>query len=510
MKKEKIYLPEPETISLLNKLDGYLSGKNIEAYIVGGFVRDLLLNRPTADIDIAVAADARKIAFAAAESLGGKYVLLDDANAVARVVLTAPDDASSGGVKVVDFSSYTGDIRHDLSRRDFTINAMAVSLRDYSVNSSAAEIVDILNGKGDIGLRVIRAVDDKVFSLDAVRLLRAVRLAAELGFTIEEKTENLIREYARLIPEVPGERIREELMRFLAIPGAGRTLVYLDKLGLLTGIFPELEKGRGVAQPKEHYWDVLYHSLAAVKALEFILGEGSWEYVTEDVLADVPLSPVILEHLDQEVSSGSTRKSLLKLSALLHDIGKPGKKTLDDNGRMRFLGHDKEGAELVAGMLENLRFSGKEIKIIETAINYHMRPTQMSGEGMPADRAIYRYFRDTGETGIDILFLNLADHLAARGPELDMKGWKEHSSLVEYVINKHHQKENIVNPPKIVDGYDIIKLFRVNPGPQVGRILEAVREAQASGEINDREEALSFIRNLIQTDSFPEERSDIN
>jgi poly(A) polymerase len=509
MKKERTNLPEPETVSLLHKLDDYLSGKNIEAYIVGGFVRDMLLNRSTADLDIAVAVDARVVASSVADYLGGKYVLLDDKNAVARVILTTPD-TSSGGVRVIDFSSYSGDIRQDLSRRDFTINAMAMSLHDYSADFSAAEIIDTLNGQGDIRLRVIRAVDDNVFYLDPVRLLRAVRLAAELDFTIEEKTEGLIRKNARLISEVPGERVREELLRLLTLRGAGNTLVYLEKLGLLTGIFPELEKGRGVSQPKEHYWDVLEHSLATVKALEFILGEGSWEHVKEDVLVDVPLSYSILEHLNQEVSGGSTRKSLLKLAALLHDTGKPGTKTLDDNGRMRFLGHDKEGAELVTGMLENLRFSSKEIKVIETAVNNHMRPTQMSQEGMPTDRAIYRYFRDTGESGLDILFLNLADHLAARGPELDMKGWQEHSGLVEYVINKHYQKENIINPPKIVDGYDIMRFFRVVPGPRIGKILEAVREAQASGEIRDREEALSYIKKIIQTENFPEEGKDIN
>ena len=133
-----------------------------------------------------------------------------------------------------------------------------------------------------------------------------------------------------------------------------------------------------------------------------------------------------------------------------------------------------------------------------------MRPTQMSQPGeLPTDRAIYRYFRDTGDTGLDILLLSLADHLAARGPELSLDGWREHANLVEYVIGKNSEKETVIDPPKIVDGYDIMKYFEVNPGPQIGEVLEAVREAQASGDITSRAEALSYIEKLLKSDGFP-------
>jgi poly(A) polymerase len=123
-----------------------------------------------------------------------------------------------------------------------------------------------------------------------------------------------------------------------------------------------------------------------------------------------------------------------------------------------------------------------------------MRPTQLSQEGMPSDRAVYRYFRDTGQAGLDILYLNLADHLATRGPDLDITSWQEHIKLVEYLLEKYFERENVINPPKIIDGYDIMKSFGLSPGPQIGELLDAVKEAQASGELADKEQALAYLK----------------
>jgi poly(A) polymerase len=215
----------------------------------------------------------------------------------------------------------------------------------------------------------------------------------------------------------------------------------------------------------------------------------------------MPWTEELAEHFDSEVSGGSNRRILLKLAALLHDIRKPQTKAVGEDGRTHFLGHDKLGATAAAKALERLRFSGKEAKLVGTVINYHMRPTQMSQQGMPTPRAIYRYFRDCGEAGIDILFLSLADHLATRGPTLDSKGWREHADMVEYVLEKHFEQQRKVEPVKLVDGNDLMKSFGLEPGPRLGEILEAVREAQASGEISDREAALDFVRRKLATET---------
>ena len=125
----------------------------------------------------------------------------------------------------------------------------------------------------------------------------------------------------------------------------------------------------------------------------------------------------------------------------------------------------------------------------------------MSNDGFPTRRAIYRYFRDTGETGIDILFLSLADHLATRGPSLDLAEWRKHAQLVEYVLSQRFQGEGEVAPPKLVNGHALINVFGLNPGPKIGELLELVREAQASGELTTREEALAFVRKQLLTEA---------
>jgi len=488
---------ETGTSSLLATVNNLLAEQGIKSYLVGGFIRDALLKRETADIDIALAADALKIAPGIADALGGRFVRLDEANKMGRVVVEKK--APSGGRWQLDFSAFEGSIEQDLGRRDFTIDAMAVDLGELTKDD--IQLIDPFNGRADLKDKIIRAVSGTVFSSDAARLLRAVRLAAELGFTIDSQTEALVKRHALLIAGVAGERVREELLRLLAVPDSGWLLPYLDELGLLTAIFPGMAGTKGVGQPKEHFWNVFDHSLKTVAAVDFILHQGSWEYYSEQALAAVPWSEVLARHFARPVSSGSTRRSLLKLAALLHDVAKPQTKALTEDGRTRFLGHDKEGAAIAADILERLRFSGKEVKLVEIVIKYHMRPGQMSQEGLPTRRAIYRYFRDCGEAGIDTLFLSLADHLATRGPNLNLAGWQEHACLVEYVLNQHAEQEKLVAPAKLVSGHDLINVFNMKPGPRMGQLLEAVREAQASGEVSIREEALAYVRKRLETEA---------
>jgi len=487
---------EPGVSLLLTRVNHFLTEQGIKSYLIGGLVRDMLLGRETADIDIALVADALEVAPKVATVLGGKYVLLDEANRIGRVVLAHEDDK-----RELDFSTVEGSVEQDLARRDFTIDAMAIDLEEVIHQPERPDIIDPFQGFDDLHRGLVRAVTEAAFPSDPVRLLRAVRLAAELGFSIDRETGSLIRRYSHLITSVAGERVREELLRLLAMPQGGQLLTYLDELGLLTGIIPELAQIRNVEQPREHFWDVFVHSIQTVGAVEFLLRQGAWEYAGEEVLAAVPWSPELKQHFGREVSRGSTRSSLLKLAALLHDIAKPQTKTIDESGRMRFLEHAKEGAAIAAGILERLRFSTREIKQVEIMVRHHLRPTQMSHDELPSRRAIYRYFRDTGETGIDILFLSLADHLATRGQRLDPAEWQEHAQLAAYVLAQRFEEESLTVPPKLIDGHDLINLFGLSPGPKIGEILEAVHEAQAAGEVATREESLAYIKNLLASSS---------
>jgi poly(A) polymerase len=481
---------EAKLSSALLRVRDYLIKRGVESYLVGGYVRDMLLDESIADVDIAVAADAPQIADAIAHLIGGRYVLMDEINRVARIVLPIDE-----GRHFLDFSTLRGSIEEDLSRRDFTINAMAIELEHLREDLSQVHIIDPLDGRGDLEGKLIRVVSSTGFDDDPVRLLRAVRLAAELGFDIDEKTKALIKTQSEFVNRVAGERAREELCRIFAAPNVGMSLHSLDKLGLLGVLIPELNPARGVEQPIVHFWDVFDHSIETAAAVERLFKRE------DNIIEAVPWSPELKQHFNEEIG-GVTRKTLMKIAALLHDIAKPQTKSVNENGRAHFLGHPKIGAEIAGEILERLRFSNRQIKIVQTMVRYHLRIGQMSEPGeLPSNRAIYRYFRDTGEVAIDTLFLSLADHLATSGPKLDLSLWQWHDHLVEYVLSEYKREEKVVRPPKLVDGHDLMNAFHLRPGPKIGELLEAAREAQATGEITTKEDALALVQKLLYLES---------
>jgi len=482
---------QTDITAILDRVSCLLTERGHQGYIVGGFIRDWLLDRHTNDVDIAVDGNALDIGREIANGLGGKFVLLDETNGISRVVLV--DEVGWH----LDFSSFSGEIESDLVRRDFTIDAMAAKLGQMGAGMPL-KLIDPLSGKGDLGNRVVRAVNERVFEADAVRLLRAVRLAAELDFAIEPETESLIRRYCQSIVRIPGERIREELLRLLSLPGAAHYLRYLDNLGLLLALIPELAEAKGVDQPTTHFWDVFEHSLQTAAAIEFLTRENDWEYGSKDMLRTAPWSDDIIQRLSAEVSSGSDHRALLKLGGLLHDIAKPRTKFVDDTGRAHFHGHPKDGAAIAADILGRLRFSNKEINLVEKLVYYHLRPAQMSsGRELPTQRAIYRYFRDTDEIGIDILFLALADYLATYGPLVKMEEREEYCQLMSYILAGNERQQTDILPVKLVDGRDLMNIFGLTPGPLLGELLALVREAQASDELSDRKGALAFVEKKL-------------
>lgn len=474
-------------MSVLSRLSPLCTLPDCHAYLVGGFVRDWLMGRDTADLDIAVSGDSLAVAQEAAELIDGRYVLLDEENGVGRVIV--PGETKPWQI---DITSYSADIEHNLLRRDFTINAMALELAAFVAGD--IKLLDPAKGETDLKKGLLRQVDSTIFQVDPSRLMRAVRLSRELNLEVEPVTEENVRREAELVKHVPSERIREEMLRILSLPYAGNSIRYLDELGLLCRIIPEMENMRGIVQPREHYWDVFDHSIEAVAALEFLLRENDWVYGKGELRAIVPWSDEIAQHFDEEIAVGATRRSLLKLGAMLHDVAKPDTRSQEDNGRIRFLGHTKAGADKTSVILERLRFSTREIHYVETLVYHHLHPAQMSNEGMPTHRAVYRYFRDTGGAGLDIIFLALADYLAVAGPRVEVHEWRSHIELIKYIIDVHNRQEQEIMPVRLITGNDLIQEFRLKPGKRLGELLSMVREAQAAGDIQTREEALQFIR----------------
>ena len=459
-----------------------------QPHAVGGFLRDTLLDRPTKDLDITVRGDAMQVARRLAGEMGGSYVALDQPHQIARVVLQGEEEWR------IDLASLQGDREQDLARRDFTIDAMSVPLSSLLEEEWTESILDPFNGKGDVSNGVIRAIGDGVFQEDAIRLLRAVRLSASLRFDIEEATSRLIRRDAPLLDKVSGERVRDEFLTILASGEAVEHVYLLDKLGLLCRVLPELEEGRGVTQPKEHYWTVLEHNIESVRMAEGLLTRSlkpDW------ILEEVPWDDKLEGHFAETVSDGHTRGALLKLTALLHDVAKPATKMVTPEGRTRFFGHEEQGAETVRKALGRLRLSRRGREMVATQIEHHLRPSQMSQKGeMPTQRAVYRFFRSLGDVAIDTLYLSMADYLAARGPQIEREEWQSYTKVIRHALETGLHQEEEVSSPRLVDGHEVMNALGLKPGPMLGKVLNVVEEAQATGEIGSRKEALALAREV--------------
>lgn len=459
-----------------------------DAFLVGGTVRDLLLDRPVRDLDLAVGGDALTAGRELADALGGHFVPLSEAHHVARVVL---DD---GPVRIIDLATLRGAIEDDLRKRDFTIDAVAIRL------DGQGEVVDPAGGVGDARRRTLRAVTHTVFDDDPLRLLRLVRLSAELGCRIDPETEALACSKAAALPRAAPERRRDELVRLCATDRAGQGLRSMDRLGLLAVELPEVCAGKGVAQPVEHYYDVFEHALATVETLDALLARSApdgrlrpvWDALWEAfAFAD------LRTYLDEEPVPGRPRMALLKLAGLLHDVAKPQTRAPDETGRIRFFGHAELGARVAQRILRRLRFSHRECAWVATLVQEHLRPLQLAAPGeAPTRRALARFFRHTGDAATGLLLLSLADHLAARGPRADEAGWRAHIDYLAWILRARIEEEGFVRPRRLVTGHDVMGALRIGPGPEVGRLLRAVEAAQEAGDVSTREEALTLIRRL--------------
>jgi tRNA nucleotidyltransferase/poly(A) polymerase len=501
-----------EREGVIGTVRGLLAERSCEGYLVGGYVRDLLLGRDTRDLDVVVAGEALAVAQETADRLGGAFVVLDEERNTARVVLR-----DQGHRYYVDFATLReGGLEPDLRARDFTINAMAFDVQDVAPD---VRILDLLGGRQDLERGAVRAVSHSVFQDDAIRLLRGVRLAAELGMEIEQDTQELMLRDAELIAGISAERVRDELCKILAVGGTEVHLRHLDRLGLLTRVLPELDRLRGLEQPQPHFEDVFAHSLTTVAGVDRVLlaveslasgknlssaegwGEGG---EAQDALrvALGPFSEPLLEHVAEELVEERGRAVLLKLAALLHDVGKASTGKTDGDDRIRFLGHARQGGLVAARALQRLRFGGREARLVRTVIQHHMRPLHLARGEKISRRAIHRFFRDTGGSGVDVLLLALADNLALVHQGFNVEQWQSICEVAGVLLRAYYEQfDALIAPPPLLRGNDLLETLGMEPGPGVGRVLRALSEAQAGGEVSTREEALELAKSLCQNES---------
>lgn len=483
-----------------------LSREGGAVYTVGGAVRDALLARSPAkqsDLDVVVEHSALHIARLAADRLGWAYYPLDTVRDVARLIFTA-----NSPPLVCDISGMRGgSIERDLAARDFTVNAMAVEWR----HGNALRLVDPTGGEQHLAERRLQRVSPTSLAEDPIRLLRAVRLAEQFSFAIEDETLQQALRMADTVKLASPERIRDELWKLLQLPDPRRALARLDELQLLRPVLPEIADMKGVAQSPPHVFDVYTHTLAAVEFAGRLRNWLKGEAVQEGPGVDrwrqalAPWHFRLREHFLQPLTADHLRVDWLVWHALWHDVGKPATRTVeaqpDGSTRARFLEHEQVGAEMAAARLEGLRFGRDEFHLAQTVVQHHMRPhhLHMAFPDAPISRrAIYRFFRDTGMResdalpGVDVLLLALADYQAiyATAAPPDWEVYLRHVAEMLAFAFDDGGLDQARQP--LVDGHTVMQAFGMAPGRKVGLLLDRLQEAQAAGDIGTREEALTL------------------
>ena len=458
-----------------------------EAYVVGGAVRDMLLGLNPGDVDIVVDSHPMEIAEQLSRYLSAKYFKLHDHHSTVRVLFQSEEFNQCA----VDISAMKVSIMHDLTHRDFTCNALALPIELASSSWGVAQIIDGAAGITAISQRTLTAVSGQSFNQDPLRLLRAFRLAAELDLDISEKTLAMVKRDAPLISEAAPERIRDELLR---IVGTSRSFEFLELMlasGILDYFLPELTEGRGVQQPPEHQSDVLMHNLRTPAMLHRLVFSSNNPY--KFAIHSPAYSEWHSKLVSEDFSDGYPRWNFLALAGLFHDVGKPTTKTIEDGGRIRFLNHGLVGSEIVKSLLFRLRFSSKAVNYVARAVGTHMRPSQIYAPGsLPTPKAMYRYHRDLNGISEDVLFLSLADYLAAVQDTLDLRDWEYKCTITEQVLNWHRQ-ESIAKKARYLDGHDIMHEFLLTESPIIGYLLALLDEAVALGTVRSREQALLYL-----------------
>lgn len=490
---------------LLASLTALLRAFGASGWIVGGTVRDLLLGGFNADFDVAVDGDALELARSFADATGGAWVLLDEQFGSARIVWPAANPR--GWPRVLDLVQLRATtIEDDLRLRDFTINALALALEDAG-QAMPPRLIDPLGGAADLRQGLLRATSPQAIVDDPLRMLRAVRLAAALGLRLDDQLIEQIATRHSLIVEVSAERIRDELLKLLALPNAGGWVRFLDDVGLLTTLIPELEPGRACEQPSAHALPVLGHLLEAVVAADWLLGQLDRidPIVQPLALRVLPELDAGLPHTDRmrarlaELVDGVPRVALFKLAVLLHDVAKPQTKAIKPEGGISFYDHQVIGAEVAWRIARRLRISRAGSEYVRQIVREHMRPGQLSELGPELTlRAVYRFFRATGEAGPDVLLHSLCDHLAVKGPLLVREGWEWHIAWTARMLEIYYDETEQIRPEPLLRGGDVMRELGLEPGPLIGRVLEDVREAQAAGDVRTRDEALDWARRFVQ------------
>ena len=454
--------------------------RRLDVFLVGGFLRDFALGRPCDDFDFAVSRSAVELARAFARKVKGAFILLDETHGCARVVRK-----EQGVPRTYDFADYrAGSLRKDLLRRDFTINTLVVDLCACGADAELADVIkDYRKAWPDIRARRIRMASGQAFREDPLRILRAFSLRALLGFNIDPLTRQCMRRDKALLREVSPERVRDELFKILKTNSAARILKEMDRFKVLEQVIPQIRVMYRVKQGTYHHLDVWPHSLETVFQLENIYSRAAEH-------------PDIPPYLSETLGADRSRWALMKLGALLHDIGKPESKRKQD-ARTLFHGHERAGSQIVNHVARMLKLSTRERHALMDMVACHLRPGYLSNFKSPSAKAVFRYFRDTKEEAVSVALISLADQKSTRGPLTTEEAQRHHEKICWQLVRAYFEDKKKIPVARLLSGDDLIKKLNLTPSPMFSVILQQVEEQQALGAVTSSTEALALAERIV-------------
>ncbi len=451
-----------------------------DRFLVGGLVRDALLRRSREKIDFDLISPDPKGDLSRLQSqFGGKVISLDENLGIYRLVLNP-------NVYIDMARLRERDIESDLRHRDFTINAIAVRLSDL-------KIIDPLKGQRDLMVRKLRLCGPDVMLEDALRVLRAFSISAQCGLTWTSGVESAVRNCKDGLDKIANERVNQELLRLFASHRCASWVERMFKSGVFPILVPEMRDMNGVWQGPYHHLDVLRHSFLTLERLEEVLSRIPR-------ITRIRHRDFLLSYLNERIGSWP-RRALLKWAALFHDIGKPFVREVREDGRVTFYRHDLVGAKILSSRMERLKFSRRQIGFVRTVVRLHMRPGDLTKEGATL-RAVYRFFRQAEGEDLAVMLLSWADAWATRGRLNPWRNFYFHRKRLIEMINQSIGEKTRPVQPRLLSGYDVMKILSIPPGPMVGQVLDAIRERQFLGEIRSREEAERWLRNWWQEKKY--------
>jgi poly(A) polymerase len=447
------------------------------AWVVGGAVRDELLGREVADVDLVVAGEAAPAAKALSHAARGPAFELSGAFGAWRVI-------GPGRRWQVDVTPVQGgSLDEDLARRDFTVNAMARPL-------AGGDVIDPHGGAADLAAGRLRMVSARAFDDDPLRVLRLARFACELGLDPDPGTVDAAARRAPRIAEVAAERVFAELKRVVAADRVLDGLALMDRLGLTPYVLPELSALRGVEQNRYHHLDVHDHTLevlAETVALERDPG----------AVLGADLAEPLRAFLAQPLADDLTRSDALRLGALLHDVAKPETQAFHEDGTiLGFPGHADLGAERSRAALARLRASERLRAHVAALARHHLGLGYLVHKAPLDRRAIHQYLVRTAPVEVDVSLLSIADRLATRGRKAD-EAIAKHLEVARLVLPEALAYAAFTAQPPLVRGDELARELGMRPGPQLGVLLDALAEARFAGEIATREDAIALARTLV-------------